>query len=104
MNNLYKARKAKGLTQEKLEEMTGIHAENISALEHGKFNPNKQSRQKIEKALGEKIDWSETSKLRLQSTNYFKAERLLNKLIGSYIQLNNKDKLSIKKLVQKYFQ
>jgi transcriptional regulator with XRE-family HTH domain len=102
MKDLRTSRKEKGLTQPQLEELTGIEVPNISALEHGRYKPNQVTRKKIEKALGEKIDWSETSKLHLQSTSYFKTERLVNKLIGSYIQLNNKDKKAIKQLINKY--
>lgn len=51
------ARQLAGMTQVGLAEEAGIPQSHVSNLEQGKFFPQKETREKIEKALGMEIDW-----------------------------------------------
>jgi transcriptional regulator with XRE-family HTH domain len=101
MNSLREERIAKGITQVMLEEMTGITQEQISIIERGKVKPTKSSRDRIEGALRAKIDWSAMSKIKIKG-DYREAERLVQKLIGLILGLNEKDKNAIALLLSKY--
>ena len=46
------ARKAKGLTQERLAELLGIGTSNISYIETGKFSPSMENFEKLVEILG----------------------------------------------------
>lgn len=49
-------RKSKGLTQEKLAELAGVHEKHISKLELGTYKPSYETLNKVLKALDLKID------------------------------------------------
>ncbi|MCD8378008.1 MAG: helix-turn-helix domain-containing protein [Candidatus Gastranaerophilales bacterium] len=53
---LQQIRKSKGLTQEKLAELAGVHEKHISKLELGTYKPSFDTLNKIVKALGLNID------------------------------------------------
>ena len=53
---LQQIRKAKGLTQEKLEELAGVHEKHISKLELGTYKPSFDTLNKVLTALDLKID------------------------------------------------
>jgi predicted transcriptional regulator len=90
------------ITQDVLADATGIPQQNISALEHGRFKPNQSTRSRIEKVLG-KVDWIENEKIVLRKDSYFKAERLLKKIIELSLTMDAKQKDEFKQLVYKYF-
>ena len=102
MRNMMDTRRSLNLTQDQLSEMTGIPQSNLSAIEHGKYKPNKSTRERIEKVLG-KVDWIETEKITLRQTNYFKAERLLKQMVELTLTMDNQQKEDFQKLVVKYF-
>ena len=52
---LLEARTEKGLTQQKLSELTGISQADISRLEGGNANPSLHTIQRIAKALGKRV-------------------------------------------------
>ena len=102
MNNLQKSRKRRGMTQEQLASLTGICQENLSAIERGKWKTNEDTREKIESVLG-KIDWIETESIILRDADYFKAERLLKKLVESTLNMEKGQRIEFIKIVRKYF-
>ena len=53
---LQQIRKSKGLTQEKLAELAGVHEKHISKLELGTYKPSFDTLSKIVKALGLNVD------------------------------------------------
>ncbi len=53
---LKQIRKAKGLTQEKLAELAGVHEKHISKLELGTYNPSYATLNKVLSALDLEID------------------------------------------------
>ena len=53
---LQQIRKSKGLTQEKLAELAGVHEKHISKLELGTYKPSFDTLNKVLKALDLKID------------------------------------------------
>lgn len=53
---LQQIRKAKGLTQEKLAELAGVHEKHISKLELGTYKPSFDTLNKVLTALDLKID------------------------------------------------
>ena len=102
MKSLYNTRKEKGVTQEKLAEMTGILQPNLSAIENGRRNPTEKVRERIEKVLG-KIDWLESEQIHVESGTYYKAERLVKKLVEITLTMKTNEKHEINKLICKYF-
>ncbi|MEE9213734.1 MAG: helix-turn-helix transcriptional regulator [Thermodesulfobacteriota bacterium] len=58
LNNLKLTRVARGITQLDLQIMTGIQQSKISHAEKGVLPLKKEEKQRIEKALKVKIDWS----------------------------------------------
>jgi transcriptional regulator with XRE-family HTH domain len=102
MRNMKDTRRSLNLTQDQLSELAGISQSNLSAIEHGKYKPNKSTREKIEKILG-KVDWIETENITLKQTNYFKAERLLKRMVELTLTMEDKQRNEFKRLVFKYF-
>jgi transcriptional regulator with XRE-family HTH domain len=102
MRNMASERKKRRLTQIDLANLTAIKQSQISVIETGKVKPNARTRAAIENVLGP-IDWTETTILPLRSGTYYEAERLVNKLVSITVALSEKDKASIKKLINKYF-
>ena len=102
MNTLHEARTAKGLSLEKLSNLTGITPTNIHFLEHGKQFPNSKTRERLEKVLG-RLDWFSTTGVKLRSGSYQECEDLLHKLLGIWVTLSSKEKSEFSKLVLKYF-
>lgn len=56
VKKLQQIRKAKGLTQEKLAELAGVHEKHISKLELGTYKPSFDTLNKVLTALDLKID------------------------------------------------
>lgn len=78
---LQQIRKSKGLTQERLAELAGVHEKHISKLELGTYKPSFDTLSKIVKALGLNIDEAGFS-LENVSVNdnpfYIKSMQILN--------------------------
>lgn len=102
MRNMKDTRRSLNFTQDRLSELTGIPQSNLSAIEHGKYKPNQSTRDRIEKVLG-KVDWIETEKLTLRQTSFFKAERLLKKIVELTLTMDDQHKTEFNRLVFKYF-
>ena len=102
MRNMKDTRRSLNFTQDRLSEMTGIPQQNLSALENGKYKPNLATRNKIEKVLG-KVDWIETENITLKQTNYFKAERLLKRIVEMTLIMEDQQRDEFTRLVFKYF-
>lgn len=102
MRNMKDTRRLLNFTQDQLSELTGIPQSNLSAIEQGKYNPTQSTRDRIEKVLG-KVDWIETEKLTLRQTSFFKAERLLKKIVELTLTMDNQQKSDFNRLVFKYF-
>lgn len=102
MRNMKDTRRSLNFTQDRLSELTGIPQSNLSAIEHGKYNPTQSTRDRIEKVLG-KVDWIETEKLTLRQTSFFKAERLLKKIVELTLTMDDRHKTEFNRLVFKYF-
>ena len=62
--NLREARFKKSMTQFDLRILTGIHQSRISYIERGYIVPRDDEKQKIETALGLRISWDETGRIR----------------------------------------
>jgi transcriptional regulator with XRE-family HTH domain len=62
--NLKEARFKKDMTQFDLRILTGIHQSRISYIERGYVVPRDDEKQKIETALGLRISWDETGRIR----------------------------------------
>lgn len=60
--NLKEARFKKDMTQFDLRLLTGIHQSRISCIERGYVKPRDDEKEKIESALGLRIDWDETGR------------------------------------------
>ena len=103
MNSLREIRVAKGLTQEKLSDLSGLYQEKISTVERGKTKANQQTRQKIEKALDRKVDWIETEGIQLKSPDWYEAERLLKRLVELTLSMDVADRDNFNKMFTKYF-
>ncbi|MBN2828828.1 MAG: helix-turn-helix transcriptional regulator [Candidatus Cloacimonetes bacterium] len=99
---MYDTRKTLQLTQEKLSELTGIAQSALSRLERGKYNPNQTTRDRIEAVIG-KVDWIENEKIKLRKSSYFKAERLLKKIVELTLTMEATQKEEFKQLIFKYF-
>jgi transcriptional regulator with XRE-family HTH domain len=102
MKNMRETRRSKKMTQDRLSKLSGIYPSNISAIEHGRYKPNKRTRERIEHVLGP-IDWVETEGITLQESSYFRAERLLKEIVEITFTMNNKQKEEFTQLVNKYF-
>lgn len=102
MRNMKDTRRSLDLTQDQLSELTGIPQSNLSAIEHGKYKPNKSTREKIEKILG-KVDWIETENITLRQTSFFKAERLLKRVVELTLTMEDQQRYEFQRLVFKYF-
>jgi transcriptional regulator with XRE-family HTH domain len=61
MKNLRDTRKAKGINQHGLSMLTNLNVATINHLENGKTITRADTQQKIEKALGQRIDWLTTA-------------------------------------------
>lgn len=103
MRSMYETRKSLNLTQDALSHLTGIAQSNISALERGIYKATQTTREKIERVVGQKIDWLENEKITLRETSYFKAERLLKKMVELTLTMEQEQKDEFRKLVYKYF-
>lgn len=104
MNSLRIERRSKGLTQEEMEEITGICQSYYSDIERGKHVPGEVTRRKIESALGGvKIDWLEHTGITLHNPDWYKAESLLKKLVEATFNMEKNQKIEFNKLVRKYF-
>lgn len=102
MKSLRDTRKDQGLSQEQLSRMTGITIANISLVENGHHKPNEFTRERIESVLG-RIDWIETQKVTLQTANFYRAERLLKRLVALSLTMCECDREELKNLIHKYF-
>lgn len=102
MNGLYATRKLKGLTQDKLSDLTGIAQSYLSEIERGVNKANQITRKKIQSVLGQ-VDWIETESVRLRETSYYKAERLLKRVVELTMSMEKSQKDEFRKLVYKYF-
>jgi transcriptional regulator with XRE-family HTH domain len=60
MYNLRTLRRAKGLTQMDLSDLIGVSQSALAEVETGKRLPRKTTRRKIERILGNEIDWIST--------------------------------------------
>ncbi len=102
MRNMRETRKSLGITQDQLSDATGIPQSNLSAIENGKYNPHKATREKIEAVLG-KVDWIENKTIKLRKTSFFKAEKLLKTIIELSLLMEQNEKEEFKQLIFKYF-
>lgn len=102
MNDLKTIRKLKGLTQAELAEKAGITAVELSNIERSKNSPSQQTREKLERALNQKIDWISTSKVKLPESNRFKAECLLKEIAMILQLMQPQEKKEFNKLITKY--
>ncbi len=60
MNDLRTVREQKLLTQQDLASLSGLPQSHLSALENGRYLPNKRTRNSIERLLGSQVDWQQT--------------------------------------------
>ncbi len=61
MNDLRSIREQRKLTQEDLSSLSGLPQSHLSALENGRFLPNKKTRKRVEQIVGHySIDWQQT--------------------------------------------
>lgn len=102
MRNLRQQRKARGLTQQQLQDLTDIPRSWLSILENGLATPNPETRHKIEVVLG-KIDWIETGTLKINSASYAEATALIKKLVSITVTMPVKEKKAVLRLIKKYF-
>ena len=58
--NFKELREKSGVTQAYLAEMAGITPVQLSRIENGQAFPHKTTRDKLEQALGKKVDWIKT--------------------------------------------
>ena len=65
--HLKEARFNRGMTQFDLRLLTGIHQSRISCIERGYVEARKDEKQKIEDALGLKIDWHENRRKQIRT-------------------------------------
>ena len=65
--DLKEARFKTGKSQFDLRLLTGIHQSRISCIERGYVEPREDEKQKIEDALGLKIDWNENRRKQIRS-------------------------------------
>jgi transcriptional regulator with XRE-family HTH domain len=101
MKSLRETRREHCLTQDMVEELTGIDSRQISMIERGLQKPNDSTRARLEEVLG-KIDWLETTGVQVLGS-YIEAERLIKRLVGITVVMDKKDQMAIKKLITKYF-
>ncbi len=102
MSSLRDNRKHMGFSQVDLSNLTGISQDNISRIERGLYKTTQSTRQKIEAVVG-KIDWIEVEGIKLHDSNFYKAERLLKRLIEASLVMNPKEKIILQKMIRKYF-
>ncbi len=102
MKSLRQIRKDLRLTQKILSEMSGISQDHLSLIERGKYKPTEKTRQKIEKVLGH-IDWVLTSGIKIENPDFHKAEKMLKKVLGMTLTMNEIERLKFNKMILHYF-
>jgi transcriptional regulator with XRE-family HTH domain len=60
---LIEARLRNGLKQFDLQKLSGIHQSRISFIERGEIDPRIDEQDRLERALGLKVDWHRTKTL-----------------------------------------
>jgi len=103
MKDLKSTRKALRVTQLELSEMTGINQGYLSELERGVHPPSERTRNKIESALGTKIDWIGMTDTKFLKGSYYESERLVFKLVKKTTLMDEPERKAITKLIRKYF-
>ena len=83
MLTLKQLKAKKKLTFEQLSEMTGVHTVNLNRIEKGQAIPILSTREKIEKALGQQINWLDSQKVPEQAvlSNWLECEQIFRKLM-----------------------
>ena len=100
MRPLHEIRLSKGITQEELSELTGVHRVLVSRIETGKCRPNAATKLKLESVLG-RIDWMPQT-ITIQNPSYLEAEKLVERLVSVTAAMNRKERKTIKQLIGKY--
>lgn len=103
MRNMYETRKSLNLTQDALSHLTGIAQSYLSEIERGVNKPTQATREKIQTILGP-VDWIETGAITLRETSYYKAERLLKKVVELTMSMEKSQRVEFTQMVHKYFQ
>ena len=104
--DLKEARDRKGLTQAMLAKKAGITDIAISLIENGKVTPQVKTRRRIEKVLGEPVNWLKTRGLRNWRegvmTSWESVEQTFRKALFEIKGLSNKERKEFIKLAKQY--
>ena len=103
--DLRAARKLKGLSLEKLSELSGVTLLTVSNIERRKTMPNLQTKEKLEAALGVKINWLAGKGLRQikdDRIQFSAMEYRLRRLIYDLNFLNSREQAEFVSLAKMY--
>ena len=106
MMDLREARSQAGLTQAELAEKAGVADVTISTLENGKSAARNDTRRRIEKALGVRVNWLQTKGLRMyqqgEMTSWESVEQDFRKTLYGINSLQKDDRVEFIKLAKEY--
>jgi transcriptional regulator with XRE-family HTH domain len=102
VKTLLNARRARGLRQRELAELTELTQGQISNLERYVCNPTRDSKRRIEKVLGH-IDWIGNSNVMLRNATWVDSEITLKRLVEQTLLMDLKQRKEFSRLVRKYF-
>jgi transcriptional regulator with XRE-family HTH domain len=96
-------RKEKKLSQEQLAKLSGLTSVTISLIETGKVFPNTQTRKKLERALGQRINWMNgKGKVKAKGQTFSELEERLRKVLYDINVLPDKDRKAFLSTVRTY--
>ena len=104
--DLREARSEAGLTQAELAKKAGVKDSTISALEDGKNAARNDTRRRIEKALGVRVNWLQTRGLRTyqngEMTSWESVEQDFRKTLYGIKSLQKNERVEFIKLAKEY--
>jgi transcriptional regulator with XRE-family HTH domain len=108
MKDLRTIRKELKLRQADLAEFSGVSYVSISRIESGEVVPRNDVRQKIEKSLGQRVNWLATTGLRKRKSgemsSYEHAEQKLREALQEVYSLQGEEKLDFFELAHNYLE
>ena len=96
-------RKRTKLSQDQLAKLSGSNQVTISLLETGKVTPNSDTRMKLEKALGQRINWLDGKGFaRFHNQDFSELEERFRKVLYDVNFLQEQDRIDFLAIAQTY--
>jgi transcriptional regulator with XRE-family HTH domain len=102
MNIIRELRTKSGLSQKQLAEKAGLFQPTIARIETGKQRPKQRTIERLEKALGQKVNFVEDD-LTLRSASFYTCQKVLKRLVEMKLALSIPEQQELSKIVKQYF-